>query len=149
MNDQISSLRDKMRSSPPQPTRGAQKMPLNRLAVTQTGGILARIFKRPANWVRRHKRFPCCFVAVLTLIQKEIPIDGLVTEISQGGLVFRPASSFIFDRRGNLVTIKFGDEALNGQIVNVTGNGYGIRFAEDLDAEEVDAILANYGLVPA
>jgi PilZ domain len=109
-------------------------------------GLFGRLIRKPAGWVRRHQRFPCCIVAVLDVLDKNVPIDGLVTEISEGGLLFRPASAFVFDRRGALVTIRFGQDEIDGLIVNVKSTGYGVRFGEEIDLDRIEGLLQEFGL---
>ncbi|MCU0885231.1 MAG: PilZ domain-containing protein [Beijerinckiaceae bacterium] len=144
MSETISTLRQRLRSGPVASAGAA--IPARRQFALQTEGMLTRLLKRPAAWVRRHERFACCIVAVLDIIDKDVPIDGLVTEISQGGLLFRPATRFIFDRRGSAVLVRFGDEELAGSIVNVKATGYGVRFHEEAQPEHIQALLARFGL---
>lgn len=145
MIDQISNLREQMKRG--QGGQKAQKlMPATRLAVAKSDSLISRLLRKPATWVRRHERFACCVVAVLDVIDKNVPVDGLITEISQGGLLFRPASTFIFDRRGSAVTVRFGDDEIEGDIVNVKSAGYGVRFREEITAAHVDRLLASFGL---
>jgi hypothetical protein len=103
------------------------------------------LLRRPAAWVRRHERFACCIVAVLDIVDKDVPVDGLITEISQGGLLFRPATRFIFDRRGSSVLIRFGDEEWAGSIVNVKATGYGVRFDNEVQPEQIQSLLDRFG----
>lgn len=145
MSDQISSLRTRLKLGDGV-SRNTQPMPASRVVVTKSDGFMSRLLKKPAKWVRRHERFPCCVVAVLDVIDKNVPVDGLVTEISQGGLLFRPASTFIFDRRGSTVNVRFGDDEIAGQIVNVKSSGYGVRFHHDIAAEQVTRLLESFGL---
>ncbi|MGL4441117.1 MAG: PilZ domain-containing protein [Bosea sp. (in: a-proteobacteria)] len=142
MSDQINSLREQLKLR-----KGTAKpMPATRLAVSKSDSFLSRLLKKPASWVRRHERFGCCVVAVLDVIDKNVPIDGLVTEISQGGLLFRPASTYIFDRRGASVVVRFGDEEVEGKIVNVKSSGYGVLFHHEVSVEHVSRLLEHFGL---
>jgi len=143
MSETISTLRQRLRSGH-SPAADAP-IPVRRQVSLQTEGILTRLLRRPAGWVRRHERFACCIVAVLDIVDKDVPIDGLVTEISQGGLLFRPATRFIFDRRGSSVVVRFGDEDLSGSIVNVKATGYGVRFDDEAPPEQVQALLNRFG----
>jgi hypothetical protein len=95
--------------------------------------------------VRRHERFACCIVAVLDIVDKDVPVDGLVTEISQGGLLFRPATRFIFDRRGSSVLVRFSDEEWAGSIVNVKATGYGVRLDNEVPPEQIQSLLDRFG----
>ena len=143
MSETISTLRQRLRSG--HGPVAAAAMPARRQVAVQTDSLLMRLLRRPAVWVRRHERFACCIVAVLDIVDKDVPIDGLVTEISQGGLLFRPATRFIFDRRGSSVLVRFGDEELSGSIVNVKATGYGVRFDDEAQPEHIQALLARFG----
>lgn len=145
MSDQMSELRERLRlrSGTQKPDR---PMPVVRFAAATSGNFLSRLLKKPASWVRRHERFACCVVAVMQITDKDVPIDGLVTEISQGGLLFRPASTYIFDRRGSSVMVRFGDDEIDGEIVNVKSDGYGVRFHDEISVERVHQLLEHFGL---
>jgi hypothetical protein len=107
-------------------------------------GILSFMTK-PANWVRSHRRYPCYIVGVLDILDRGVPLDGLITEISEGGALFRTASTFIFDRRRAPVSLRFTDREWRGEIVNVKANGYGIRLDNPVSAEEIEFIIGRYG----
>jgi hypothetical protein len=123
---------------------------LSRLKTTKPRPrILSRFIARfdgPVSWVRKHPRHPCCIVGVLTILDRAVPLDGLVTEISLGGALFRPASDFIFDRSGELISLRFADREWRGQIVNVRKRGYGIKLESEVEEAEIDDILARFGL---
>jgi hypothetical protein len=144
MRNQVDSLRERFRQGG-RPA-GQSPMPMARLAIARSDSFLSRLLRKPAAWVRRHERFACCVVAVLDIVDKNVPVDGLVTEISQGGLLFRPASTYIFDRRGSSVLVRFGDDEIEGDIVNVKPAGYGVRFHHEIPAEHVQRLLAHFGL---
>jgi hypothetical protein len=100
---------------------------------------------KPASWVRSHRRYECYIVGVLDILDRGVPLDGLITEISEGGALFRPASTFIFDRRRAPVSLRFTDREWRGEIVNVKANGYGIRLDNPVACEEIEAIVSRYG----
>lgn len=83
-------------------------------------------------------------IGVLEILDRSVPLDGLVTDISEGGALFRPASTFIFERRKVPVALRFADREWRGEIVNVKADGYGIKLYEALDAAALDAIVAGY-----
>lgn len=134
----------------PQPGSTTGPQPFNRMVATKPRPrILSRFVSRfdgPVNWVRKHPRHPCCIVGVLTILDRAVPLDGLVTEISLGGTLFRPASDFIFDRSRELVSLRFADREWRGQIVNVRRRGYGIKLESEVEQAEIDDILARFGL---
>jgi hypothetical protein len=95
--------------------------------------------------MRAHPRYACCIVATLTVIDRDLELEGLVLEIAQGGLLFREASNYIFDRHGAAVRIRFAGHDLEGLIVNVQSGGYGVKLSAALGAEEVAALVAGSG----
>jgi hypothetical protein len=107
---------------------------------------LVRRFRSPGKWVRSHPRHSCCIVGVLVILGRNVPIDGLVTEISIGGALFRPASDFIFDRGGEEVALRFAEREWRGRIVNVRRRGYGINLAGEVSEDEVQDIITRFGL---
>jgi hypothetical protein len=112
-------------------------------------GLFARMLRKQPAWVRRHERFPCCVLAAIEIVGKDVSIDGLVTELSQGGLLFRPASSYLFDRTGADVIVRFEEDEFVGRIVNVKSAGYGVRFNDDVEIERVRALLDQFGFAAA
>ena len=147
MSEPIASMREQMRNpAGVQALTGAMSNGVGK-APKKKISYLMRVLRRPsAPWVRRHERFACCIVGVLDVIDKSVPIDGLVTEVSEGGLLFRPASNFVFDRRGSLVSVRFGETEFTGEIVVAKSTGYGVRFHEEISAETVQTFLAQFGL---
>jgi hypothetical protein len=114
-------------------------------ASTQARTGILSFMRRSANFVRRHRRHPVCIVGVLDILDRNVPLDGLVTEISEGGALFRPASSFIFDRRYAPVALRFMDRDWRGEIVNVKADGYGIRLDQTVAADEIAHIASRFG----
>lgn len=135
MNQDISTLRQQLRGQPQPEVVGAR-----------SDSLFGRLFRRSDSWVRRYERHACCVIAVLEIVDKEVPVDGLVTEISEGGLLFRPASQFIFDRTGAEVIVRFSEDEVAGVIVNVKSHGYGVRFHRPVEEERVLTILERFGL---
>jgi hypothetical protein len=142
MATDIASLRTKLTRSPAQPPNAP--WPRAGLAALWRSAL-----GRAPAWVRRHQRHPCCVIAVMTIRQKDLALEGLVTEVSRGGLLFRPASRFIFDRVGADVVISFADDELAGAIVNVKATGYGIALDQTIEEERVQAILGRFGVEPS
>lgn len=114
-------------------------------AVKPQSSLLAAL-RKPAAWVRRHPRHPCCIIAVLDILDRGVPLDGLLTEISEGGALFRNASSFVFDRRKAPIALRFADREWRGEIVNVKPEGYGIRLDKTVSPAEIEHIIARYGM---
>lgn len=108
----------------------------------------------PMRWLRRgpsaasrvHTRHACCLQASLEIRDRNYSIEGLIFEISLGGVLFREASRFILDRVGLPVTVRTVDLTCPGTIVNVRPEGYGIRFNELLDETVLEDIVARFGV---
>ena len=92
---------------------------------------------------RVYARFDCNIRAELVLPEKALSLDGVLTEISRGGIRFREASSWILDRRGQPVIVRLPWLDLPGTIVNVGSTGYGIRLDRLLREEALEAFLTR------
>lgn len=128
----------------------ARGRPERRPRPSLVSGLVQR-FNGPVSWVRSYQRHSCCIVGVLVILGRNVPIDGLMTEISRGGALFRPASDFIFDRNGSEISLRFAEREWRGKVVNIHRKGYGISWENEVTQEEVDEITTRYGLamVPA
>jgi hypothetical protein len=89
---------------------------------------------------------PCCVVGVLMVLDRGVALDGLVTGISARGVLFRQASSYIFDRTGAEISIRFGTHDRRGRIEHVTAAGYDIVLNDPLTERDMDEILNGFGL---
>ncbi len=107
-------------------------------------GILARLW-RGARAPLAAKRDRCVIVAVLMVLDRRLALDGLVTSLGATSVVFRQASTFIFDRTGAEVSIRFDEHDLRGRITATSAEGYVVTFAEPLPGLEVEALIAAYG----
>jgi hypothetical protein len=106
-----------------------------------------RWFKRsPNRGTRQHERYPCCIQGSLVIRDRNYRIEGLIMEVSRGGILFREASRFILDRVGTAVTVQSADLSAPGTIVNVRSAGYGIRLDQLLDDAFVDDLVARFGV---
>jgi hypothetical protein len=90
-------------------------------------GLLARLMQRGTAMIgaQRHK---CCVVGVLVLVDRSVPIDGLVTELDAESCLFRPASTYILDRTGAEVLLRFGEREMRATIASVSPKGYVAEF---------------------
>lgn len=91
--------------------------------------------------MRAHQRHPCCALASMLIVERNVVLDGLVLEVSLGGMLFREASSFIFDRYGAHVRVRVAGFDMAGTIANVRPSGYGIHLAQPLTRDELETIL--------
>ncbi len=98
---------------------------------------------------RRYQRTDCYIISSLSLMSRPIMFDGVVDSVSSKGMQFRPASSYILDRRGEMVGIDINYKTYFGTIVAVRQSGYGIALSEPISDEELDGILEEYGYANA
>lgn len=110
-------------------------------------GLLTR-FWRKSRAPLQAKREPCYIVAVLIVLDRGLALDGLVTGINDGAVMFRQASTFIFDRTGAEVSIRFGDYDRRGRISSVSSDGYLVDLNEVLSEDELADLLYDYGQMP-
>jgi len=90
----------------------------------------------------RHKLFA---PGVLIMMNSSQEIDGMIAEISSGGLRFRPASSYIQERNSEPVYIVLDDLRLSGRIRATRADGYGVQVLDEMTEESLREILQKYG----
>lgn len=95
---------------------------------------------------RRHKRIDCYVISTMSLMNRPITFDGVVDSISPRGMQFRPASSYILDRRGEKVGVDINYKTFFGTIVAVRQSGYGVALSEPISDHDLDVILEEYGI---
>lgn len=98
---------------------------------------------RSGSHMRAHQRHACVLVSELLIAEKGFKLDGMVIEVSRGGIRFREASNYILDRRGTPVVVMVGGQEHPGVIVNVGNNGYGIKLDQLMTEEEVDRLMGG------
>jgi len=89
----------------------------------------------------RHEIFA---VANMVLMNNSQEIDGVITEISQGGVKFRPASLYLLERNGERVSMIIDDINVAGIIRASRADGYGIQLLEEISNKEMDYIVRSY-----
>jgi hypothetical protein len=92
------------------------------------------------------QRAACCVVAVMLLVDRALPLDGMIMELGQGTLLFRPASTFILDRNGAEVSLRFGRHEMRGRIIHVSPRGYLVTMAGTLSQDDLEETLSKFGL---
>ena len=110
-----------------------------------SGGFLARLWRKSKAPLQANLD-PCCVVGVLMVLDRGVALDGLVTGISAQRVLFRQASSYIFDRTGAEISVRFGTLDRRGRIENVTAAGYDIALNDPLTERDMDEILNGFGL---
>lgn len=116
-----------------------------RSAKSRFSGLLPK-FGKKKRFSRRHRRYPCCIIAALDVIDRGYVLDGAVLEMSQGGLMFRVASNYVLDRTGANVIVHIDGLELRGQIMASRPEGYGLRLLDDLDLTAVSSLVDEFGL---
>ncbi|MGL4634553.1 MAG: hypothetical protein ACRCWF_01095 [Beijerinckiaceae bacterium] len=136
-----------MSATPNKPSPDNQKRLAETMAGLKSGGFLKRMFTRGSvKAIIGDKRSRCCVVGVLVLVDKSIPLDGLVTEIDSSGVMFRPASNYILDRTRAEVLLRFADRELRGRITSSTSLGYEVVFPVPMPAGSVNQIINEFGM---
>ena len=94
---------------------------------------------------RRYQRIDCYVISTMSMMNRPLSFEGVVDSISAKGMQFRPASSYILDRRGDLVGIDINDKTYFGKIVAVRQSGYGVSLLEPIGDPELDLLREEYG----
>jgi hypothetical protein len=103
-------------------------------------GLMSRL-NLAKSFVRAHERRNCTCVGELYFIDRGFATRGIIEEISCGGLRFRPVHSFILERSGDAVSVRFDGYALDAQLMNVSPRGYGLKLRTPLTEAEVEEIV--------
>ena len=93
---------------------------------------------------RRFERYQVFAVATMIMLDSSQHIEGVVTEVSQGGIKFRPASLFLLERNSERVSIILDDINITGTIRASRADGYGIQLIDMLEEIDLKYILDNY-----
>ncbi len=136
-----------MAETNPIPAQEAKLRLIGSVARNKPAGLLSRLFWRGGmKAIIKAGRPRCCVVGVMVLVDKSIPLDGLVTDLDASGATFRPASIYILDRGRVDVLLRFADREVLGQISSVSPLGYDIVFRSRLDEMAVAEIMAAFGM---
>ena len=92
---------------------------------------------------RKHTRHACLCLGMLSLTNRFIKIEGIITEVSKSGLKFKPAKTYLLERKNTPVSIDFANRKISGKIVNTKSDGYGIVFHELVDEVWLRDFLNN------
>jgi hypothetical protein len=106
---------------------------------------LRRLFtkrRRPA-FSRSATRYTCQIDGTLMVIDRLVNFDGRVSDFSSGGAMFRPKLAYLMDRRDVPICLVVGDVEIFGRIASTTPSGFGIRFDDPLEEEDVLKLLAH------
>jgi hypothetical protein len=128
------------------PAQEAERKLRGTIAKQKPPSFFAKLFTRGVKSIIGDKRERCCVVGVLVLLDKTIPLDGLVTELGVSGATFRPASTHILDRGGAEVLLRFTDRELRGRIERTTTHGYDVRLQQTMPESALHDIARTFGL---
>ncbi len=97
--------------------------------------------KKSGSHMRAFARHPCCIMGELLIADKSYKLDGLIIELSRGGVRFREASSYVLDRSGVNVVVMVNGSEYPGVVVNVAANGYGIKLDSLMPEGDVEKLM--------
>ena len=98
-----------------------------------------------SNFSRRHERHDCVAVSTMALIEIGADIPGVVLELSRGGCSFRPASVYMLERNGELVSVRTEYFTAEGRIRTTRPEAYGIQFFHEIEEDEVNRLVSDCG----
>lgn len=93
---------------------------------------------------RKFERHNIFAVGELVLMNNSQRMDGVIDEISIGGLRFRPASAYIMERSGDAVSMNLGEMQVSGRIRATRADGYGVQLLEQLSDAQLNLIIEQY-----
>lgn len=93
---------------------------------------------------RKFERYDIFAVGTMTMMDNSMLIDGVIDEVSAGGLRFRPASTYILERKNEAVSMKLGNYKISGMIRATRADGYGVQLLDQLDQDQLDNLIAQY-----
>ncbi len=93
---------------------------------------------------RRFERFDIFAVGAMKIMNNSQRIDGVIDEVSAGGLRFRPAATYILERRNEAVSIELGDFVISGIIRATRADGYGVQLLDQLNPEQLKILIKKY-----
>lgn len=96
-----------------------------------------------STFSRSHERQACFISGTMFFLEHGFTLDGYVEEISLGGILFRPAQSYVVRRSAGTVRITAGLLVAEAELRNTSTLGYGLQLRQTLTQEQLDAILAQ------
>ncbi|MCP5399153.1 MAG: PilZ domain-containing protein [Sphingomonas sp.] len=103
---------------------------------------LRHMFSKPKrNFSRVSQRHGCQIEASLLMLDSMVTYEGRVIDFSAGGAMFRPKLAYLMGRRDVPVCLRFGDKEVFAHIMRTTPAGFGLRFDDPLEEDEVVTLL--------
>jgi len=105
---------------------------------------LTRLFRfQKSNFSRSHERHHCKLSGSIFFLEHGFTLDGYVEEISLGGVLFRPAQTYMVRRFEGTVRVTAGPLVAEGELRNTSAFGYGLQLRQQLTQEKLDEILLS------
>jgi len=98
-------------------------------------------FRKEQAYSRVSQRRGCEIDGSLLMIDRMVSFHGRIIDFSAGGAMFRPKLAYLMDRRDVPVCLRIADVEVFGKIMRTTPSGFGVRFDEPLEEEEVVTLL--------
>ncbi len=93
---------------------------------------------------RQLSQRPCCIVAELLFDEEDIVLDGIVRWIVTDRALFREATRYILERKGDRVRLRILGEDHPGKIIGTSREGYEIDFETPIPADTVTEWVDRY-----
>ena len=93
---------------------------------------------------RQFERHNIFAVASMVMMDNSLSMEGVVDEISEGGVRFRPASTFIMERNNESVLINLDSLQISGIIRATRADGYGVQLLDPLNQDQLDVLIEKY-----
>lgn len=110
------------------------------------GSFLTRLFKKDKtdSTQRRHIRQKCFCPCKMSIANRPLHYEGSIMEVSKGGIKFKPAKTYILERKSVKIEIELPDLRLRGRIVATRSDGYGIALSGEFEDEYLDRFLEKF-----
>ena len=103
-----------------------------------------RLFRfRKSNFARSHERHGCQLSGNIFFLEHGFTLDGYVEEISLGGILFRPAQSYMVRRFEGTVRVTAGSLVAEAELRNTSALGYGLQLRQQLTQEQLSEFLKS------
>ncbi|WP_298200472.1 PilZ domain-containing protein [Novosphingobium sp.] len=102
------------------------------------------LFRRKKAFSRAAVRHACQIDCELLLTDSMVSYDGRLIDISVGGAMFRPRLVYLMNRRSEPVELRLGTFVIAGEIMGTMSAGFGIRFEQEMDEQNLLALLARF-----
>lgn len=93
---------------------------------------------------RQFQRHNIFAVASMVMMDNSLNMDGVVDEVSEGGLRFRPASTFIMERNNESVLMNLDSFQISGIIRATRADGYGVQLLDPLNEDQLEILIDKY-----